>query len=263
MEDEKRFLVDVGLQNLPFPMTVTPQRDAESQSTVANISVKARILREFEARWIDKFIQILHQHRGFVGTHWLDKTIPEYAEVLHATNVTIDCDYPIFLPKYTPITRQQCLVHYRCTYSTRSPLSGPHPVTSFKIEIPCITTYPIADAAQPGGLFGQISVVCVEVRSEHDVFAEDLVAMVDGHALAPVYSFLTEEDQIEIIKRIHSQKKTSVILVDEVKADLARSREITWAKVHCTNFGMLHSYSTVIQTEKSRAVPFSGCEDDI
>jgi len=64
MEDGKRFLVDVGLQNLPFPITVTPKRDSEGQSTVASISVKARILREFEARWIDKFIQILHQHRG-------------------------------------------------------------------------------------------------------------------------------------------------------------------------------------------------------
>ena len=53
------------------------------------------------------------------------------------------------------------------------------------------------------------------------------------------------------------------MLVDEVKADLARNPEITWARVHCSNFGMLHSYSTVIQTEKSRAVPFSGYDEEI
>jgi GTP cyclohydrolase I len=103
----------------------------------------------------------------------------------------------------------------------------------------------------------------VEVESRKDIYPEDLVELVDRHALAPVYSFLTEEDQRSIIHQIHSEKQTSVVMVDEIKGELARDRDIHWYAVRCSNFGMLHSYSTVIGTEKSSWVPFSGLSEDI
>ena len=47
-----------------------------------------------------------------------------------------------------------------------------------------------------------------------------------------------------------------------LKEELARNGDIIWYAVRCSNFGMLHSYSTVIHTEKSPWVPFSGHDDD-
>ena len=58
MTEEKRFLVDVGMNNLPFPMKVTSKINPEGQFTVAGISISARVMQEFEAKSIDKFIQI-------------------------------------------------------------------------------------------------------------------------------------------------------------------------------------------------------------
>ena len=263
MQDEKRFLVDVGMQNLPFPVRAHSRANPDGQPTIANISVTARIMQDFEARWIDRFIQILHRQRDSIGTHWLKDHIHEYLEELHASVVRIDYDYPFFVEKQAPASEEKCLVRYRCVCSAKTPLAGTTSQVAFKMEIPCITTYPVSDAAKPGGLFGQLSVVDVEVRSDSDVFPEDLVALVDRHALAPVYSFLTEEDQTELINRIHSEKKTSVVVVDGIKAELARNQDVTWYMVRSSNFGMLHSYSTVIQTEKSAWVPFSGYDDPI
>jgi len=81
---------------------------------------------------------------------------------------------------------------------------------------------------------------------------------VDEHALAPVYSFLDKEDQLYLVEKIHSREKTSVIVTNEVKNDLARNPDIDWYSVRCANYGMLHSYHTIIGTEKSQWVPFSG-----
>jgi len=108
-----------------------------------------------------------------------------------------------------------------------------------------------------GGLFGQLSTIIIEAESEKDVFPEDLVDVVDKHALVPVYSFLTEKDQEYVIKKIHTERKTSVMMMDEIKDDLAHNQNIKWYSLSCSNFGMLHSYSTVIGTEKSIWVPFS------
>lgn len=258
MIDEKKFLMDVGMRNLPFPMRVISKVDAEGQFTVADISITARIMKEFEARWIDKFIQILHKHRDRIGTKTLRVNIMDYLEELRAATVKVDFDYPFFVEKTTPVSGEKCLVRYLCTYSARASSIENDPKIFFKIEIPAITTYPASDQEKPGGLFGQLSIVVIEVQSKKDIYPEDLVDIVDRHALSPVYSFLTEEDQVSVIHKVHTEKRTSVVMTDGIKDELARRQEIDWYSVRCSNFGMLHSYSTVIGTEKSMWVPFSG-----
>ncbi len=99
MTEEKRFLVDVGIRDLPFPMRVASKVNPEGQQTIANISISARIIREFEARWIDKFIQIIHQHRDRIGTKTLQVNILDYLNQLQAKAVKIDFNYPFFVEK--------------------------------------------------------------------------------------------------------------------------------------------------------------------
>ncbi len=255
MAEERRFLIDVGMRNLPFPMEVASKAYPRGQSTIANISVSARIIQEFEARWIDKFIRIIHQHRDRIGTKTLRVNIMDYLKELEAKAVKIDFDYPFFIEKLTPVSKEKCLVRYLCTYSAKASYVVDKPKVIFKMEIPVITTYPGSGPEKPGGLFGQLSIVVVEVESQKEIYPEDLVELVDKHALAPVYSFSTEEDQAFIIQKVHSEKKSSVVLTDEIKDELSRNPDITWYSVHCSNYGMLHSYSTVIRTEKTTWFP--------
>ena len=261
--DDRRFLVDVGLRDLPFPIRAVSRDQANGQPTIANISINARIMQAFEARWIDKFIHVLHSHRDNIGTSTLRDNLKDYVAELEASALKIDFDYPFFIEKTTPVTGEKCLVRYLCQYSAKThSVDGPATVT-FKIQVPCITTYPASDASRPGGLFGQLSMLDIAVRSQVDVYPEAMVQLVDKHVLASVYSFLGEEDQRFIIDKVHSEEKTSVVVVDEVKKELARDRNIEWYAIDCSNYGMLHSYSTIIRTEKSAWVPFSGFEESI
>ncbi|MFH1878794.1 MAG: GTP cyclohydrolase, FolE2/MptA family [Candidatus Omnitrophota bacterium] len=259
MPNEKKFLADVGMENLPFPMKVVSRAHPGGQQTVASISINARIMHEFEAGWIDKFIQILHSHRDRIGTETLKENIVDYAKELNASSVRAEFDYPFFVEKLTPVSREKCLVRYLCAYSARTSTVD-KPKIHFKIQIPVITTYPVSSKEQPGGLFGQLSIVSIEIETKKDVYPEDIIEIVDKHALVPVYSFLTEADQINVIKKIHSEKKDSVVMTDEIKNELAHNPDINWYSVRCANFGMLHSYSTVIGTEKSFWIPFSTFE---
>jgi hypothetical protein len=154
-------------------------------------------------------------------------------------------------------------VRYLCQYSAKTHSVDGAATVTFKIQVPCITTYPASDASRPGGLFGQLSMLDIAVRSQADIYPEAIVQLVDNHVLASVYSFLGEEDQRFIIEKVHSEEKTSVVVVDEVRKKLARDRNIEWYAIDCSNYGMLHSYSTVIRTEKSAWVPFSGFEESV
>ena len=261
MKNEKRFLVDVGLKGLPFPMQVLSRENKEGQSTVADISVSARIMQDFEAEWIDKFIHILHQHRDRIGTSTLKANIGDYLKELKATTVRIDFSYPFFYEKLTPASKEKCMVRYQCTYSSRTSPVQSEPTILFRVEVPVITTYPVPSGVE-SELFGQLSVVEMEIEAKEDVFPEDLIDLIDQKALSPVYSFLTLEDQKHIINKIHVQRKTSVMLIDEIKDELAHKKNISWYSLRCLNYGMLHSYGTVVGTEKSMWVPFSGFEND-
>ncbi|MGB9598116.1 MAG: GTP cyclohydrolase, FolE2/MptA family [Candidatus Poribacteria bacterium] len=260
MKEKKRFLVDVGIRDLPFPMRVISKANPDGQHTIANISISARIMQEFEARWIDKFIQIVHEHRDRIGTKTLRMNIFDYMNELQATIVKIDFDYPFFIEKVTPVSKQKCLVRHLCTYSAKLSAIEDKPKVLFKVEVPIVTTYPGSDPNKPGGLFGQLSIMIVEVEAKEDIFPEDLIELVDKHALSPIYSFLSEGDQLYIIQKVHSEEKYSVMVIDEIKEELARNTDIVWYSVKCSNYGMLHSYSTIISTEKGLWVPFSSYE---
>jgi GTP cyclohydrolase I len=262
MITEKKFLVDVGMKDLPFPMRVISKVNPDGQFTIATISINARIMQEFEARWIDKFIQILHQHRDRIGTKTLGVNIMDYLNELNATSVSVDFDYPFFIEKLTPASKEKCLVRYECTYSAKVPNLAKKPQIGLKMKIPVITTYP-GSSEKEGGLFGQLSIVVIEAKSTKDIYPEDLVEIVDKHALAPVYSFLTEEDQTYLIQKIHSHVMTSVGMIDEIKKELAGNHDIELFSIRCYNYGMLHSYSTIIGTEKSIWVPFTTYGEDL
>ncbi|MFA5137715.1 MAG: GTP cyclohydrolase, FolE2/MptA family [Elusimicrobiota bacterium] len=262
MENAKRFLVDVGMKDLPFPIKALSKADPEGQPTVANISIEARIMHEFEAGWIDRFIGTLHAHRDRIGTKTLGRNIEDYVKELQASMVRATFEYPFFVEKRTPVAKEKCLVKHDCSYSVKVPSLDDKPAVFFRMAIPCITTYPMSDAKKPGGLFGQLSTVLIETQAQKDVYPEDLVALVDRHSLAPMYSFLTREDQEALIQKTHAETRTSVVMVDEIRKELAADRKLDFYSVRCQNYGILHSYSTMIGTEKSWWVPFSGCEDD-
>jgi hypothetical protein len=59
-------------------MRVISKVNPNGQSTIANISIDARIMQEFEAQWIDKFIRIVHEHRDRIGTKTLSVNIMDY-----------------------------------------------------------------------------------------------------------------------------------------------------------------------------------------
>ncbi|MBN1321602.1 MAG: GTP cyclohydrolase I FolE2 [Thermoleophilia bacterium] len=262
MTTEGSFLVDVGMRDLPFPIRVLSRSTLEGQPTIADISISARIMHEFEARWIDTFIQVVHQHRERIGTATLVENIVDYVDALQASTVTVTFEFPFFYEKTTPVSREQCLVRYMCAYTVKAHPAAAGPRAILRVDVPVLTTYPASAPGTKGGLFGQLSKITIDVEPRTDMFPEDLIDLADRHALAPIYSFLTDEDQAFLIQTAHTEYKPSVVVLDGIRDELARNRGVAWYSVRAANYGMLHPYSTLIGTEKSMWVPFSGYETD-
>jgi GTP cyclohydrolase I len=241
-------------------MRVASRQNPRGQPTVASISATARIIHDFQAQWIHRFVQILHSHGKSIGTGTLRENIFDYLHELDATMVKISFCYPFFMTKTTPRSEQECIVRYNCTYSAKVTATSESAKILLKVEVPALTTDPASTPNERRGLFAQLSKVQLEVQPHNEVYPEDLVDVVDRHCLAPVYSFLTQADQAAIIRQVHSTRRSSVVMVDAVKEELARNSSVEWYSVACENLSMLNCYGTIVGTEKDIWIP-STCYD--
>ena len=258
MSKGKAFLIDVGIQNFLFPIRAFSKREEAGQPTIATISIKARIMKEFEAEWINKFINIAHKHRETIGTDTLKTNIKDYVEELHANSVQIEMEYPYFVEKTTPKSQEPCLMKYNCKYVGKYPSLDNDVKIIFGIECPIITTYPVGNHSGPKkGYLPQLSKLFIEIEPNHNIFPEDVVDLADKNSLSPIYSYVTKEDQQYIIERTQSDYHSSIDTTDSIRQSLAHNPEVNWFSINCSNLGMIHSYTTLISTEKSHWVPGS------
>jgi len=250
MQNDKRFLVDVGLNDLDYPINALSQMNPEGQRTIARISIHSKIEEKFESGWINKFIEILHRHRDIIGPLTLRKNIKTYYEELNAKMVRIDFAYPFFIEKKTPASSQLNLVKYKCTYSSKMSTTI-EPKTIFKIEVPVITTVPESVKMNPGSYAGQLSIISVVLESYREVYPETIVNLVESKAISSLYTYLTEDDQNWITRKIQNTNKTNIVLLDEIHNDLEGNEYILWHSVSCTNHNPLQSFSTIMTTERN------------
>jgi GTP cyclohydrolase IB len=249
MENDKRFLVDVGLKDIVFPIKAVSKYQKDGQNTIGKISIQAKIEEEFESEWINKFIQILHKHRDIIGTATLKKNIKDYFQELNAKMVRVDFNYPYFIEKKTPASGMLNLVWYNCTYSTKM-TTYMEPKTIFKIDIPVITTVPETLKMSPGSFAGQRSIVTVEIESYKEFYPETIVEIVEKKAISSFYNYLTEDDQNWLARKIQTTGKTNVALLDEIDKELKENEFISWHTLRCSNYNQLQSYSTFMTTER-------------
>jgi GTP cyclohydrolase IB len=248
-------LLEVGVTDLPYPVRVPSRADPQGQPTVARVSIEASVAREFEADWVDRLLQVLHAHRERISAGALKQDIGAYLEALHAEMVEVSLEYPFFVEKRTPRTGQKCLVKYDCRYCVVALSPGVAPRVFFKIAVPCITTGPSPDGRRRGASIGQVSTVTLETESQRDVYPEDLVALVDRNALAPLYSFLGPEDRDDVLRRIRTQRRTSVEMVERVRGELAADPGLGFYSVRCLDSSFLRSYRTLISEAMGPSKP--------
>lgn len=260
MLDEEKHMVDVGIDDLAYPMRVASRREPQGQQTVAAISITARISRQFQAQSIHRFIEIIQRHGGAIGTETLRVNILDYLRELEAATVRIEFNYPYFMEKAAPQTGLKNLIRYRCSYAAKATASDDYPRLRFKIRVPVLTTDPASQPGLNGGLFAQLSEVEIEVEPHNEIYPEDLIEVVDRQSLCPLYPFLSPDDQRAVLEKVHSSRRTSVVMVDAIKEELAHNSGLEWYSVRCENYSMLNRYSTLLTTEKSVWVP-SSCYD--
>ena len=114
--DHRQIAIDkVGVCDLQYPIVVL-DRENQSQSTIARLSMSVSLPHEFKGTHMSRFIEVLNSHRGEVTMRTLPRILAELKERLAAESAHIEAAFPYFLEKIAPVSGAVGLMDYQCKF---------------------------------------------------------------------------------------------------------------------------------------------------
>lgn len=248
--DDRQLPIDrVGVKNLAFPIHVR-DRDRESQSTVATVSLAVDLPHHFKGTHMSRFVEVLHSHGDCLDVSEM-ATIPrELLERLDAREAHVSFRFPFFRRKPAPVTGLTGLVDYQVTFDITANGHG----TDFMVmvEVPVTTLCPCSKAISARGAHNQRGLVTCSVRFTEPVWVEDLIDIIEGAASSPLYSLLKRPDEKFVTEAAYDKPVFVEDLVRNVAAAARRLPQLTWFRVEAENYESIHNHNAYAVIESGR-----------
>src|SRR3954463_8905789 len=112
--DLRQIAIDkVGVCDLRYPIVVL-DRENQSQSTIARLSMSVSLPHEFKGTHMSRFIEVLNSHRGEVTMRTLPLILTELKSILDAKSAHMEVVFPYFLERTAPVSGSVALMDYQC-----------------------------------------------------------------------------------------------------------------------------------------------------
>ena len=264
--DNRSIALDhVGVRDLQYPIVVL-DRESGTQHTVARIAMSVDLPHHFRGTHMSRFIEVLEGHRGEVTLRTLPRILSELRGRLNAARARMEVRFPYFLERTAPITHAKALMNYECWFvgeasnETQDFLLG--------IEVPVTSLCPCSKAISDYGAHNQRGHVSIEVRSTMDergapaiVWIEDLVAIAEKSASAPVYPLLKRADERHVTMVAYDNPRFVEDIVREVSLKLRADSRVAWYHVQTVNQESIHNHSAYASSMWSRSAISRGLID--
>lgn len=237
-------LDQVGIRDLSYPIAVLDQKN-ERQNTIGRLCLSVHLPEQFKGTHMSRFVEILHSHRGDFTALTLPRILDNMRESLEAKSARVEVQFPYFLERQAPISKQAAFLNYDCTFIAESAAGGLMDFT-MKVVVPVTTLCPCSKAISDYGAHSQRGYMTLEVKPKDPsvmVWIEDLVEVAEKSASAPIYPLLKRVDERYVTMQAYDNP---VFVEDIVRNAAVRLREdgrISSFVVECVNQESIHNHS--------------------
>jgi len=249
-KDDRRIPVDkVGVKNICYPIVVLDKKNKE-QHTIASINMYVNLPHHFKGTHMSRFIEILNKHHGRIALKNMGKILNEMKALLKAQSAHMEVEFPYFIEKEAPVSKEKGLMEYRCRFmGSSNELENDF---LLEVRIPVNSLCPCSKEISRYGAHNQRSLVTVQIRFKHLVWIEDLVALVESSASSPVYSLLKREDEKFITESAYDNPAFVEDIVRNIAEKLQRDENISWFSIEAENFESIHNHSAYAFIERRK-----------
>ncbi len=247
--DSREIAIDrVGVKAVRYPITLLEPNGGQ-QHTVAQINLYVSLPKHKKGTHMSRFLEILNRHHRSITPELITPILHEMREKLHADDAHIEMHFPYFIEKAAPVSGARGLMDYNCSFEGTS--NGTDDFI-LGVRVPATSLCPCSKEISEYGAHNQRCEISAKVRFKGKLWIEDLVAIMEKAASAPVYAVLKRPDEKYVTEQAFDNPK----FVEDIIRDLATAMEcdsrITWYRIESENFESIHNHNAYAQIERAK-----------
>ena len=246
--DHRELRIDkVGVRGLRFPIQV--QDKARSvQNTVATIGMFVDLPKEFKGTHMSRFVEVLNAHGSVIHVENISEILASLQKKLHAATSHLEIEFPYFMSKISPVSRQESLMDYVARFDAAA--CGPEIDFVLTVKANVTTLCPCSKAISKYGAHNQRGEVTVAIRSKKSVWIEDLIKVIESSASSELFALLKRQDEKAVTERAYENPVFVEDLVRNVALRLNADKRISWYKVEAENLESIHNHNAYACIER-------------
>ncbi len=246
--DTRELRIDkVGVRGLKFPVQVRDKKHTV-QNTVATVGMFVDLPKEFKGTHMSRFVEVLNAHGNVIHVENISEILMSLQKKLHAATSHLEIEFPYFMTKVSPVSRQESLMDYVARFDAAA--CGPEIDFVLTVKANVTTLCPCSKAISKYGAHNQRGEVTVAIRSNKSVWIEDLIKMIEGSASSELYALLKRQDEKAVTERAYENPVFVEDLVRNVALRLNADKRVSWYKVEAENFESIHNHNAYACIEK-------------
>lgn len=238
----------VGVKGIRYPIVVF-DKENKTQHTIASINLYVDLPHEFKGTHMSRFVEILNEYHMEIRIKNLDKILNKMKSTLNAKSAHIEFDFPYFIKKKAPISGEEGLMEYQCSYLG---YSGENAEFIVGIKVPITTLCPCSKEISDFGAHSQRSYVSVRLLSKKFFWIEDIIDIIEESGSADLYSLLKRSDEKYITEKAYNNPMFVEDVVREVSSRLIELKIFEWFLVESENIESIHNHSAYAVIEWGR-----------
>jgi GTP cyclohydrolase I len=228
----------VGVKDISYPVMVLDKEGGE-QHTVARVNMYVDLPHDFRGTHMSRFVEILNRYRNGISTKKIREILREMRKSLNAENAFFEIEFPYFITKEAPVSRERAKMEYLCR------LTGQSTVDHYLLEvkIPVLSLCPCSKEISEYGAHNQRSIITIQIKAHEKIWIEDIVAIAESSASSEIYSILKREDEKYVTERAFENPMFVEDMVRSAAEKLMECEGVLWFSVESENMESIHNHS--------------------
>lgn len=253
-QDDRQIPIDqVGVNDLHYPIIVIDQERGK-QETIARLSMSVSLPHHFKGTHMSRFIEVLNEHRGEVTMQSVPLILRELCCRLGAESAQIEVRFPYFLERTAPVSKARALMDYECSFT--GVLNGQRDDFVLGVRVPVTSLCPCSKEISDYGAHSQRGYLTLEVRGRQEengeteiIWIEDLIAIAETSASAPVYALIKRVDERHVTMQAYNNPVFVEDMVRNAATQLRQNERVRWFRVYAVNDESIHNHNAFARIE--------------
>ncbi len=246
--DHRRITIDqVGIKGLRLPVRVRTKTGG-LQSSVATVTLTVELPARHKGTHMSRFVESLHEVDRPLDSEGLRALLRDLRLRLKASHAHAICAFPFFTEKLAPVTKAKGLMDYNVTLEGGGAEGDDQIIT--RVSVPVTTLCPCSKAISVHGAHNQRGEVTFSVRSERNLWIEDLIVMAESSASSELYSLLKRPDEKAVTERAFLNPVFVEDLVRNLALQADAHPDILWYRIEAENFESIHNHNAYAVIER-------------